>query len=226
VVDPLAGLVLYAVFLFSVTAHEAAHAFAALLGGDLTAYEGGQVSLDPIPHLRREPWGMAMLPLLSVAVMGWPFGYASTPYDPVWAERHPRRAAWMALAGPAANLTIALLAALVLRLGLDAGGFRAPQTIGFLRLVESDGGDTLRGIAMLVSALFSMNLVLFALNLIPVPPLDGSSAITLLFGEDLARRWRGFVAQPMLAMAGILVAWKLMDIVLRPLFRFAVDWLY
>src|SRR2546426_1031414 len=43
-------------------------------GGDLTAYEGGQVSLDPRPHIRREPWGMVVLPLISVLMFGWPFG--------------------------------------------------------------------------------------------------------------------------------------------------------
>src|SRR4051794_31872845 len=56
----------YFVFLFSTTFHEAAHAWVAQRGGDLTAYEGGQVSLDPRPHIRREPWGMVVLPLLSV----------------------------------------------------------------------------------------------------------------------------------------------------------------
>ena len=84
------GLIYYIVFLFSTTLHEAAHAWAAKRGGDLTAYRGGQVSLDPLPHIRREPFGMVLLPLLSVAVSGWPFGYASAPYDPAWAQQHPR----------------------------------------------------------------------------------------------------------------------------------------
>src|SRR5512139_3777627 len=93
-------------FIFSATVHEAAHAWAAKRGGDLTAYQGGQVSLGPWPHIRREPFGMVVLPVLSLALAGWPFGFASTPYAPVWADRHPRRAALMALAGPAANLAL------------------------------------------------------------------------------------------------------------------------
>ena len=104
--DPVDAIVFYAVFVFSVTLHEAAHAAAALAGGDATAYEGGQVSIDPLPHMRREPFGMVLLPLLTVFTVGFPLGYASAPYDPVWAERYPRRAAWMALAGPAANLAL------------------------------------------------------------------------------------------------------------------------
>ena len=116
----------YLVFLFSTTFHEAAHAWVAQLGGDLTAYEGGQVSLDPRPHIRREPWGMVILPLLSVLMFGWPFGFASTPYDPFWSRRYPRRAAWMSLAGPAANLLLVVAAGLILRFGMSLGYLEVP----------------------------------------------------------------------------------------------------
>src|SRR3954469_18963270 len=76
------ALTFFAVFLFSTTLHEAAHAWAALKGGDPTAYHGGQVSLDPLPHIRREPLGMLVLPLLTALTTGWPMGFASAPYDP------------------------------------------------------------------------------------------------------------------------------------------------
>ena len=85
------GLIYYVAFLFSTTLHEAAHALAAKLGGDLTAYHGGQVTLDPRPHIRRAPVGMVLLPLVTVVVSGWPFGFASAPYDISWAKRYPRR---------------------------------------------------------------------------------------------------------------------------------------
>ncbi|HEX7241363.1 MAG TPA: hypothetical protein VF263_13895, partial [Longimicrobiaceae bacterium] len=91
--DLAQGLTYYIVFLFSTTLHEAAHAWAAYRGGDPTAYHGGQVSLDPRPHIRREPVGMVLLPVVSVLLSGWPFGFASAPYDPNWAVRHPKRAA-------------------------------------------------------------------------------------------------------------------------------------
>ena len=118
----LANLVTwYVAFLLSVTAHEAAHALAALKGGDPTAYLGGQVSLNPVPHVRRSPFGTVVVPLLSYLFGGWMIGWASAPYDPYWAERYPRRAAWMAAAGPAANLILATLAFLLMKLGLAAG---------------------------------------------------------------------------------------------------------
>src|SRR5215471_9977234 len=121
----------FIVFLFSTTLHEAAHAWAALRGGDRTAYHGGQVSLDPRPHIKREPFGMVILPLLSALATGWPMGYASAPYDPNWARQHPNRAALMALAGPAANLLLVIFAALVLRIGFAGGVFYAPERIHF-----------------------------------------------------------------------------------------------
>ena len=94
-------IVWYIVFVFSTTFHEFAHAFVAYKGGDLTAYEGGHVSLDPIPHIRRSPFGMVLVPLISFWQMGWMIGWASVPYDPEWGRRHPRRQALMSLAGPA-----------------------------------------------------------------------------------------------------------------------------
>ena len=59
------GLFWLFAFLFSTTLHEAAHAYAALRGGDPTAYRGGQVSISPIPHIRREPIGMLVVPLIT-----------------------------------------------------------------------------------------------------------------------------------------------------------------
>ena len=116
----------YFTFLFSVTLHEAAHAWAAKIGGDLTAYNGGQVTLDPTPRIRREPFGMVVIPLVSLLYTGWPFGFASAPYDSHWADRHPHRAAWMALAGPASNLLLVIISVLLMWLGVQSGFFAFP----------------------------------------------------------------------------------------------------
>ena len=72
--DIALGAVWYLVFLFSTTCHEAAHALAAKWGGDLTAFEGGQVTLNPIPHIRRSPFGMVIVPIASFALGGWMIG--------------------------------------------------------------------------------------------------------------------------------------------------------
>jgi Zn-dependent protease len=105
----MVGVMWYVIFLFATTLHETAHAWAALRLGDATAYRGGQVSLEPWPHIRREPVGMVLLPVVSFLATGWPLGWASAPYERDWADRWPRRAALMALAGPTANLLLVVV---------------------------------------------------------------------------------------------------------------------
>src|SRR5262245_6316291 len=109
-------VVWYLVFVFSTTCHEAAHAWVAYRGGDLTAYSLGHVTLDPTPHIRRSPFGMVVVPLISFLWGGWMIGWASVPVNRRWAVDHPRRSALMSLAGPAANLLLASLALLAMRL--------------------------------------------------------------------------------------------------------------
>ncbi len=218
------GLTYYIVFLLSTTLHEAAHAWAAMRGGDLTAYHGGQVSFSPLPHMRREPFGMVILPLLSVVVSGWPFGFASAPYDPQWAMRYPRRAAWMALAGPAANLALVLCAFLAIHLGVRAGIFTAPQSVGFGQVVATGAGGVWPALGTLLSICFSLNLLLCIFNLIPLPPLDGSAALPLVLWADATRQYQRFLwGQPTLAWVGIILAWQVFDIVFDPIWLFAVN---
>ncbi len=225
-VDPIEAIVFYVVFLFSTTLHEAAHAWAAKRGGDLTAYQGGQVSLDPVPHIRREPFGMVLLPIISVFITGWPFGFASAPYDPVWARNHPRRAGWMALAGPGANLLLILLAALAIRAGILTGTFFAPDSVSFAAVVASEASELATGSAFILSVFFSMNLVLFTLNLLPIPPLDGSGAVPLFLSEGLAARYQEFIQQPIFGLLGVLLAWYIFRAIYTPVFLGAVNLLY
>jgi Zn-dependent protease len=222
---PLA-LAWYAVLLFSLTFHEAAHAWTARRGGDPTAYLGGQVSLDPRPHIRREPVGMVLAPLLTFSAAGWMIGWASTPYDPRWAHAHPRRAAWMSLAGPAANFALVLAAALLVRVGLALGVFAAPLEIGFGRVVEAEAGGVAAGAAVGVSILFTLNLLLAVFNLLPVPPLDGSGVLGLLLPDEAARRLRLLFQRPPLALAGLLLAWWLVGPIFARVHRLAVNLLY
>ena len=225
--DLASAFVYYVVFLLSTTLHEAGHAWAAKLGGDLTAYHGGQVSLDPRPHIRREPFGMVVLPILTVLVSGWPMGFASAPFDPMWALRHPKRAGWMALAGPAANLALVLIATLLLRIGMAAGVFAAPPSIGFDHLVTTVPGGW-AGPAFFLSVVFSLNLLLASFNLIPLPPLDGSAAIPVLLSERAADRYQHFLLHTgqTFAMVGMLAAWRLFDVIFNPIFVTAINLLH
>jgi Zn-dependent protease len=216
----------FVAFLFSTTLHEAGHAWAALRLGDSTAYRGGQVSLNPLPHIRREPFGMVVVPLVSFLLGGWMFGWASAPYDPAWAYRSPKRSALMALAGPAANLSLVILSGIAIRAGLSAQVFHTPDYLARDHLVAAAGGGALAGLATLLSVLFSLNLILFVFNLLPLPPLDGSAAIQLLMPVDLARRFQQLLAQPMVGWVGILVAWRFFGTLFAPIDLLSLELLY
>ena len=116
---------------------------------------------------------MVVLPLLSVVLIGWPFGYASTPYQPAWAAEYPKRAAVMALAGPVSNILLVLISALAIRIGIWMAVFGNPPAVSFGQVVVAANAGMWEGVAFVVSVFFSLNLLLTIFNLIPVP-LSGS----------------------------------------------------
>lgn len=220
------GLVWYVAFLFSLTVHEAAHALAALKLGDPTAYRGGQVTLNPLPHMRRSPFGTIVVPAVTYLLAGWMMGWASAPYDPHWANRYPRRAGWMALAGPVSNLALFVMSGVAIRIGILAGALEAPRQVSFTSVVASAEPGAAAGVATFLSILFSLNLVLFLFNLVPLPPLDGSAVLQLVLKPEVAQRWQAFLHQPMMSMVGIIIAWRVIGYILTPAFIWSLRALY
>ncbi len=225
-------LVWFLVFLFSLTIHEAAHALLARLGGDDTAYLGGQVSLNPLPHIRREPLGTLLMPLISFFMLGWVLGWASTPIDPHWARRHPRRQALMSAAGPAANLLVAATAFVILRMLLVQEILVLPsiETRSYSRLAQPAPiyGETspLWGVATTLSIALSLNILLFLFNRRPIPPRVGSGVAEGLFPDSIGRFMTTLRANPMMGLLGLLVAWRIFPYILYPIFERMLDWLY
>lgn len=218
------GVIWYAAFVFSATFHEAAHALVAKRGGDLTAYLGGQVTLDPWPHIRREPIGMVVIPILSFVLGGFVMGYASAPMNAEWSLRHPRRAGYVSLAGPVSNFVLAFLAAIGIRLGSLLGAF-VPATrtgLGGVAVASPSAGAVAGAVAILFSVMFALNLALFLFNLIPVPPMDGFGIIPIFLSDEQGHRFqlqRREVQR--MAFLGLIVAWKLFPYIFRPTFAFA-----
>jgi Zn-dependent protease len=212
-------LVWYVVFLFSTTFHEFAHAAVAYWGGDSTAYEGGQVSLDPVPHIRRSPFGLVLIPLLSFFTMGWMIGWASAPFDPRWARRYPRKYALMSLAGPIANLTLALIAFIAIRvlvgtdvLELGSGSIES--------IVEAKGPEGFRSplgaLAMGLSVMLCLNVLLGVFNLLPAVPLDGASVLEGLFPRTMGTFYDKVRTTGIYYFLGIILAWKIFPYVGSP----------
>ena len=218
------GLMWFVAFLLSTTVHEAMHAWVAFRGGDPTAYHGGQVSLSPIPHIKREPIGMLVVPLITAVTQGWAMGWASAPYDPYWAARHPQRAALMAAGGPAGNFAIALTAFAILKAGLMTGWFIAPDRATFETLVISPSGPD--GISTLLSIFLILNVLLGAFNLIPLPPLDGAAVASIFLPPSTRAKFSEFMSSGMMSLLGLLVAWRVFPEIARPLFRMVLWFLH
>jgi Zn-dependent protease len=150
--------------LFAITLHEAAHGYVARHFGDHTAALAGRISLNPIRHI--DPVGTILLPLLTLFVGGILFGWAKPVPVNFSALRRPKQdMLWVALAGPASNLMMAVGWAIVARLD-------------WMLLAESDYFEALLGMAQIG---IKINVVLMILNLLPLPPLDGGRiAVSLL----------------------------------------------
>jgi Zn-dependent protease len=219
----------YPVFVFSTTCHEAAHAWVAHRGGDPTAHADGHVSLDPLPHIRRSPMGMVVIPILSFVLYGWMIGWASVPLNPEWARKFPRRAALMSLAGPAANLSLALLAFGTMYALLSAGVLHrggGATLADLVALPNAQGHDSpLSFLVRGLSLMFCLNVILGLFNLIPLPPLDGAAAL-----EGAAPRATGGIYSrmreiPAAELLGMLVAWKVFPLFGWPVLTFVTGWL-
>jgi Zn-dependent protease len=221
------GMIWYIVFLFSTTCHEGAHSLVARIGGDPTAFHGGQASLNPIPHIRRAPFGMVVVPILTyILPPHWMFGWASAPYDPNWERQYPRRAAWMALAGPAANFTLVILASVGIRAGMALGYLQTPDSISFTHIVAAAAPGKAEFFATFLSVLFVLNVLLGTFNLLPVPPLDGHSGVTLLMSRTAALRFIDWTRSQGFGMLGLVLAWVLYGRIFGYIIRFSLAALY
>lgn len=216
----------YAAFLLSLTCHEAGHALVARWGGDDTAYLSGQVSLNPWPHIRREPFGTVLVPILTyfTGSTRWMMGWASAPYDPSWEDRHPRRAALMSAAGPAANFLLFAIAFAVLKFGLLAGVWIVPQDeISLDRLVAAAPGAAglVDAAGRFLSVLMGLNLILGVFNLLPFPPLDGIAVVAGI-APPVRALYQKLRAIPAMGIVGVIVAWRVSPYVVGPVLRAAV----
>lgn len=204
----------YPAFLLSLTFHEAAHAFISSRFGDRTAAR--QVTLNPIPHIQQEPVGTVVIPILTFLLAGWTLGWASAPYDPYWANRYPKRAGMMSLAGPVANFLLAGAALAAIWALLSAGVLAfnaAPARLTGL-VVGADGGATF--LAQFLLVLYFLNLILGFFNLIPVPPLDGAGVIQGFFAGSAPARFLATVQEKGFGLMGLMLAWVIFRYLVSP----------
>jgi Zn-dependent protease len=134
----------------------------------------------------------------------------------------------MALAGPAANFLMLLLAALVIRVGLFTG-LMVPalgKTLDFSHLVETPNAPWLTGLGTFISILFSLNVILCFFNLLPLPPLDGAAIPTLFLKRHHSHRLMETLWNPNYAIFGLIIAWNVFNVIIGPIYRFAHNLLF
>ncbi len=154
-------------FIPALVLHEVAHGWAAFKLGDPTAKASGRLSLNPLKHI--DPFGTVILPLLLMVMGGPVFGYAKpVPYNPRYFKDPRKGDVIVGLAGPAANLIMAALASMVAwaLIYVAPGAFESEAFIYFY--------------AWFLPMFVLINLYLMFFNLLPIPPLDGSSIFAIL----------------------------------------------
>jgi Zn-dependent protease len=173
--------------IIAITFHEAAHGFVAHALGDNTAYDRGRVSFNPLKHI--DPFGTLILPaMLLLAHSPFLFGYAKPVPVNFRALRHPRiDMVWVALAGPATNIVLALAAAAAFHI-LDYVPANAAQWVA----------DNLKNTLLI-------NVVLAVFNMLPIPPLDGGRVAVGLLPRALGTPLARLEPFGMLILIGILI---------------------
>jgi Zn-dependent protease len=158
---------------FSVIVHEIAHGLAAYYFGDDTAYLQGRLTFDPIKHI--DPFLTILLPIATYFAMGFPFGGAKpVPVNPYRLRRMRKDMLWIALAGPASNIALALIISGVLRLSV-------------LLTPGAEAGSVADSTQIILAYAILINLALACFNMIPVPPLDGSRVLMGILPRELAQ---------------------------------------
>lgn len=159
--------------IFAITVHEVAHGWVAGKLGDPTARLAGRLTLNPVKHI--DPLGTIVVPLVMIVLTPFAFGWAK-PVPVNWRNlRQPRRdMALVAAAGPGANVIMLLLWTLLLSVMFASGGSVSYQDYLLIEMAK---------VGIIINA------VLIALNLLPLPPLDGSRIVTAFLPPEAARRY-------------------------------------
>ena len=187
--------------LLAITVHEVAHGWVAYRFGDPTAAEAGRLTLNPFPHI---DWlGTLVLPLAMVASLGVAMGWAKpVPVDASRLRRPREQMAWVAAAGPAANALMLIAWALIARLGVA---------------LDSEFGVILFAVGQ---AGIVINSVLMLLNLLPIPPLDGSVVVARWMPPELARKWMEFGRYGLIVVLALFLLGSMYGLIGIPLLAF------
>lgn len=209
-IDVATLVIAFLVLIFSLTVHEAAHAWSASQLGDDTARRLGRVSLNPIVHI--DMIGTIVLPLVAMISNAPLIGWAKpTPISPRNMANPRRDSVLVTLAGPASNLVLAVIAALGLRL----------VPVGGASVAALDIAGPLGTIAM---EALHLNVLLAVFNMLPIPPLDGGQVVTGLLPPALGIRFRALQEYGFLILMALMLTGALSYLIAPP-YYLILSWL-
>lgn len=190
-------IVIYAPpIIFAITVHEAAHGYVAKYFGDMTAFNAGRITLNPLKHI--DLFGTILLPAVTILIGGILFGWAKPVPVDFGRLRNPKKdMLWVAAAGPASNFLMAIIWLFVIKFAMGS-----PETIS-LPLVE------------MAKAGIQINIVLMVLNLLPLPPLDGGRIAVSLLPMPYAMKFAKIERFGFLILIGLLFS-GLLNKILNP----------
>lgn len=184
-------LLLIVPVLFSISVHEVCHGYVAYRLGDPTAKRAGRLTLNPIKHIDI----IGLLVLFITQMIGWA---KPVPVDPRYFKNPRKDMMWVAIAGPASNMVIAIITALILK---AFGGIL--------------GGSYLYPLVYMLNIMVMINVGLAIFNLIPIPPLDGGRIIVGLLPRNLAYTWSRIEPYGFIILL-VLIFTRVINVVLFP----------
>jgi Zn-dependent protease len=213
-------IIWFIVLLFSLSFHEAAHAWTSEKFGDSTGRYQGRITLNPIPHI--DPFGTILFPIVSalsgIPLLGWAKPVQTNPL--LWRDK-TRANICVSAAGPISNFILAMVAFIVIKslMTLDILQLRG----GYYTLVQplTEQGAFMAPLSVFLSVMLLLNIGLGVFNLIPVPPLDGSHVLEELLPASMAEAYAQIQQYGFLLLYGLMFLGVFRAIFI-PVFEFVV----
>lgn len=226
-IDPGFIVIWFVVFLFSLSFHEAAHAWTSEKFGDYTGRQQGRITLNPVAHI--DPIGTILFPLISIftsiPLLGWAKPVETNPL--LWRDKTKANIS-VSAAGPISNFILVLISFIILKVLIASqvltinGGAR-----NFYEIIGPVEGQAafMAPLALLLTVMLLLNLALGIFNLIPVPPLDGSHVLESLLPYEMSQAYAqirpyGFILLIALMYLGVL------SYIFNPVFIFVMKMLF
>ncbi len=218
------AVIWFVVFLFSLSFHEAAHAWTSEKFGDDTGRLQGRITLNPLPHI--DPIGTIVFPLImlftTVPLLGWAKPVETNPL--LWREKTKANIC-VSAAGPISNFILVTIAFIALRVMLASGIVQPGRSLQSLVIPVAGQPAFMEPLCMLLGIMLWLNLALAIFNLIPIPPLDGSHVLESVLPHNMAEAYAQIRPYGFLLLIALIYL-NILNYIFDPVLRFVIEALF